>query len=199
MTRGKARVPVGEGTEPWHGTVSGFTYHSCGCRRCVSAQNARQKKYRDRYKAERLAGPVPEHVHGMSTGYGRWGCRCEKCSTAKSAADKNCRARTRKPKTKPLTTRITSIASIRPVGMTLDRAMEIAIAADLATLNPVVANPELNEQIKSLNSFGLNDSIIADRLDLSVDIVARRRRGMGLPVRTNQGATTNSIREPAIA
>jgi len=58
MSERKARGPVGDGTEPWHGTEGGYTNHRCGCPRCRGVYNEAQ--------AERAAAagdrPIPEHV-----------------------------------------------------------------------------------------------------------------------------------------
>lgn len=65
--------------ERWHGTIGGYTNHSCRCEDCMAAMRA----YRSRAKA----GPIPPTAtHGLST-YQNYGCRCSECRAGRRAYD----------------------------------------------------------------------------------------------------------------
>lgn len=186
------RVAQGDGTEPWHGTANGARFHRCGCVPCRSAGAAAVAAYRERLRA----APIPDEVHGTKNGYDSYSCRCAPCRSARYADDILHRPpikpkkEHREPKkeyremktTRP--PRPSVYTTIEPAGMTLARAMEIAIAAgQRATLTapPVVSRPELNEKIRELNATGISDAEIARQLELKITVIGARRRGMGLP------------------
>lgn len=50
--RRRIRPMIGTGNESWHGTLSGSTWHGCGCERCRSAYTAYAKARRVRSKAD---------------------------------------------------------------------------------------------------------------------------------------------------
>lgn len=80
--RKKEEGLVGDGSEKWHGTISGYTNHKCRCSDCRIAN--RETKAENR-KA-RTAKPIPRHVHGTDNGYVNYKCRCKRCKKAHNAA-----------------------------------------------------------------------------------------------------------------
>lgn len=45
----RLEIPVGDGSESWHGTYSGYSYHRCGCERCLTEG----RRYQREWKANR--------------------------------------------------------------------------------------------------------------------------------------------------
>ena len=63
-------------TEPWHGTLGGYSNHKCRCVPCTTANTVYQQDWRDRHW-----GMEPP-IHGRS-GYMNYGCRCDVCGEDK--------------------------------------------------------------------------------------------------------------------
>lgn len=61
-----------------HGTINGYTNHSCRCDLCKSAWS----DYNSARTRARIAQDLPpERNHGEYSSY-KWGCRCSECKTA---------------------------------------------------------------------------------------------------------------------
>lgn len=69
-------------TEPWHGTLGGYTNHDCRCEKCRDANTRYQKQRR---QARREKTPFHLIPHGAN-GYGNYGCRCMECLEGHRAA-----------------------------------------------------------------------------------------------------------------
>jgi hypothetical protein len=64
--------------EPWHGSVSGYTYHGCRCDVCRAGWSAANLRSRQLRATRR----VPDHLHGTENGYNNYKCRCDACRAA---------------------------------------------------------------------------------------------------------------------
>jgi hypothetical protein len=75
-------------TDPRHGTINGYTNHSCRCELCRAANTESVANARNR----RVGELPPEEVHGTENGYSNWRCRCSDCREAHAAAARERRA-----------------------------------------------------------------------------------------------------------
>jgi hypothetical protein len=71
-----------------HGTLNGYGYWKCRCRRCRQARAGYEKEHGRAPKEKRLATIATFHAdptdpkHGTTNGYGNLGCRCARCCEA---------------------------------------------------------------------------------------------------------------------
>ena len=72
---------VGSGKEDWHGTLNGYKYHKCRCKRCRRAHAIRMDHYRICQRQKPLTGN--EDWHGTIGGVTNHHCTCEDCKEAK--------------------------------------------------------------------------------------------------------------------
>jgi hypothetical protein len=74
-----------ESRDTWHGTVGGYTNHSCRCDDCRAAMKAA--------RVARHSRPIPSSVeHGRAGTYTNYGCRCDDCRVAHTASQRQGRA-----------------------------------------------------------------------------------------------------------
>lgn len=76
-------------TEPWHGTLGGYTNHACRCDDCREAHAKAQSAARTR-RSQEDQSKVP---HGTPGGYVNYRCRCDECRAAHAAAARERRNR----------------------------------------------------------------------------------------------------------
>ena len=68
-----------------HGTLGGYTNHSCRCAECRAANTAHNLRRR-RERNALLAADDPRH--GKETTYFNHACRCEPCKAANRVANR---------------------------------------------------------------------------------------------------------------
>lgn len=74
-------------SEPWHGTLGGYTNHGCRKECCKKAHRDYMK--RRRVERMKLLEANPDIVeHGKFSTYTNWMCRCKPCCAAEKARRK---------------------------------------------------------------------------------------------------------------
>lgn len=85
----RSSIPLGSGTEWWHGTPGGYVTQGCGCLACKRAWSAYQALWKT--EVDPLAPDDPRH--GTMNGYANYGCRCDRCKDARRQYVDNRRAK----------------------------------------------------------------------------------------------------------